>query len=1233
MLRLRSIAVALACVLVLIMRYKQGARNALHLFVAETALAIHEGGEYNYTVRGTNERSLMSLTMLTEEEYAFGLLLSGVVTVKKGKDGPYVISSKIMWEGLLRGLETDDNLLKGEGWNLAEVHSSRIKLSKFKRVTEMEEKDTLPSVLTVRIGRPPDGEALVASAQLTFDVKPPTNRGLRRMQRELCATLNRLYKDTLVDLEDNEDGLRKLEAQIEAVIDWVDWDDLKEDPIAYSGDAKKYGNRTKGAAQADAPGQVVNKSGVDRKSNDNIAAEVDLKLKGSAMEVDSKGASATHDNEPADMLAGNGESTVKPNMYGKGNKADTNIDKGGLFGDTRSGAAAEASKKFVSPDKVAQDFTREEQTTLMSNLLVLAKKDRELHQSLKGLANQSPEELAVMMNPLAPDAIVTSIPTPKRQRIYDPPHRNATKYPMLNSLNVDLMDVNANSKREAVLRELDAWYREHEKPMSFETSNHYKFLFIKVPVGKPLDSSYRVMKEYQMIEKFLEATFEGDDTLAKVECMLDYLLIRHKEAARHALENMGIIPKAMDVYEMASTMDHVSIGIKQWRSLVQCLKKFMHIDNVSVSEHAWRKLGSDVGAIKSGSHEFVKNKSKGTRTEKAVYWTMDPKAECERNIDDFANSNGNFHPNQVKFIQTIYAGDHGQGKHRFACKNVIHLESPDGKGGVKRDKQTVIYPLADIKASKDTCEVFKATIHEDLAEGINQIVHGKVLFELVDEEEEDRPKSKRWKCTVIDKNHDRFNDEVPASDGSAVLDITPYMVGDLKFYSQMLGKEGFDSWWCYHCNLGLSEWQGFPGSEGTPWTLESLKIQADKNKRDKLTGSNRMGVREEYPYFDIPVENYIFPILHTLIGVGNNILTYLTNYADNHVQILPTRQITLKEEIKKLDKEILDNQISRNFFDDTSSSSSGASAIKNLKFNIRNWRGDLVAIESAGQVDQTRQAAIKSKIDDAEKGIKRLEDERKAMTKEIDGLKKKRTSKGEQITNIKKARKLDANSLYTGIDNILQEFSIVRAEYHGGDLTGVHIKIFMANAKEIMSRIRDYLTKSLHDDSDETPDSIKDVCNNVENLLVLWEGVLSNLHIEFPEEKDFIETQQFVDAAVELSFKMGMSKTVKGHGAQRHIVKQMRAVYGGLFEFDEQWAERIHQIGKNYDMKYRYQNEYRKAMTRAMETRRLSKPQTLAATASLATFKRGKRKAVIAKQRSDKRVKSERRSAALNNKM
>ncbi len=71
---------------------------------------------------------------------------------------------------------------------------------------------------------------------------------------------------------------------------------------------------------------------------------------------------------------------------------------------------------------------------------------------------------------------------------------------------------------------------------------------------------------------------------------------------------------------------------------------------------------------------------------------------------------------------------------------------------------------------------------------------------------------------------------------------------------------------------------------GFPWTIERLYVQTVKVSAEKLTGTNQKGVREE-PYFKIPVARVIWPILHTLIGIGNKILKYFVDIVDNDIEI------------------------------------------------------------------------------------------------------------------------------------------------------------------------------------------------------------------------------------------------------------------------------------------------------------------------------------------------------------
>ena len=57
------------------------------------------------------------------------------------------------------------------------------------------------------------------------------------------------------------------------------------------------------------------------------------------------------------------------------------------------------------------------------------------------------------------------------------------------------------------------------------------------------------------------------------------------------------------------------------------------------------------------------------------------------------------------------------------------------------------------------------------------------------------------------------------------------------------------------------------------------------------------------------------------------------------------------------------------------------------------------------------------------------------MAAKLKSKREQESKKTKIIEDCKKGRKTDSDSLYTSIDKILQDYGIIRAAYHGGDLT------------------------------------------------------------------------------------------------------------------------------------------------------------------------------------------------------
>ena len=166
--------------------------------------------------------------------------------------------------------------------------------------------------------------------------------------------------------------------------------------------------------------------------------------------------------------------------------------------------------------------------------------------------------------------------------------------------------------------------------------------------------------------------------------------------------------------------------------------------------------------------------------------------------------------------------------------------------------------------------------------------------------------------------------------------------------------------------------------------------------------------------------------------------------------------------------------------------------------------------------------------------------------------------------------------MLTGIDAILQGYGIKRQAYHGGDLVGGHIGILMERAEDIMNDVETYLIDSkknlVNNPTNQVPASDEDIrsmCESI-NLLVLWDMILSLVHTEYPSDEDCNRTQNFIDAAISIGDKLGMSRTIKIHGCMSHIVSQMRRIPCGLSDFDENFMEQYHQKGAGYDVRLKH---------------------------------------------------------------
>ena len=75
----------------------------------------------------------------------------------------------------------------------------------------------------------------------------------------------------------------------------------------------------------------------------------------------------------------------------------------------------------------------------------------------------------------------------------------------------------------------------------------------------------------------------------------------------------------MDEFKTAAILDKSGIKIWQWRTIQQCLKLFMDVEKVAVSEHRMREIGVDHGDIKHGVYYWQNPENPDKVREKIHY--------------------------------------------------------------------------------------------------------------------------------------------------------------------------------------------------------------------------------------------------------------------------------------------------------------------------------------------------------------------------------------------------------------------------------------------------------------------------------------------------------------------------------------------------------------------------------------------------------------------------------------
>lgn len=163
------------------------------------------------------------------------------------------------------------------------------------------------------------------------------------------------------------------------------------------------------------------------------------------------------------------------------------------------------------------------------------------------------------------------------------------------------------------------------------------------------------------------------------------------------------------------------------------------------------------------------------------------------------------------------------------------------------------------------------------------------------------------------------------------------------------------------------------------------------------------------------------------------------------------------------------------------------------------------------------------------------------------------------------------------IEVILSKFGVDRAVHHSGDLVGGGARNYMKHARiannEMYNKIIEVTEERGFDVSDDADDGTlkmlrkrMDAYSDTLQQFNVFFFLLYTDHVSYPGESDQLlaDAAAAKDQAILIWRKHGISVALKIHILEDHVIDYMKE-FGYMFLYNEQFVERIHQVGKKHD--------------------------------------------------------------------
>jgi hypothetical protein len=356
---------------------------------------------------------------------------------------------------------------------------------------------------------------------------------------------------------------------------------------------------------------------------------------------------------------------------------------------------------------------------------------------------------------------------------------------------------------------------------------------------------------------------------------------------------------------------------------------------------------------------------------------------------------------------------------------------------------------------------------------------------------------------------------------------------------------------------------------------------AEKNKGDPVLGVKK---KPWWPF--IPLSNYLVPLLHCLIGIGNQLLDKLRAIINEHIAEYSPGEEAIRVSIPVLKDLIADTAKERDEWDQ---SDHGGKKQKRLMRAVDAYmkRRVIVSASNNEQEEATHRVNLLT--------LKDLSDTRDRLVNKLKRARRKLSDQQLKLKAMQAAKGKQEGTVDTKLFKVLKQVGVELSSYHGGSLNGKDIKKVMNNATYIFEELAIIMKEGKRPDCILTDADINALCLHFQGVFVLWDGAFSLARTVGPMEDDIKTYRHYVAAAVSGNDALRCTITPKVHMMLKHVAGQMENIPGGLGEKMEDFVERMHQTGiRLRDRFRRVKNPVARAQAREKANSRSCHPDVIA---------------------------------------